>query len=57
VDAALATTPGGKDYVFDSTNQRLIIDWNQDDAFGAGDFVINLPGVTDLTGGTDITVF
>ena len=57
VDAALATTPGGKDYVFDSTNQRLIIDWNQDDAFGAGDFVINLPGVTDLTGGVDITAF
>jgi Ca2+-binding RTX toxin-like protein len=54
VDAALAASAGLRDMVFDTENGRLIVDYNQDDAYGAGDLTISLPGVSDLTAGADL---
>jgi len=53
VDAALPDD-GLRNAVLDTEAGRLVVDYNADGAYGAGDLTINLPGVTDLTAGTDI---
>jgi Ca2+-binding RTX toxin-like protein len=53
VAAQTALTGGGvKDAVFDTQTHQLYVDVNGDGVIGAGDMVITLTGVSDLTNGT-----